>query len=158
MTTFISICIHDVIDEVTRSPGWSIFKIDGSSSIFQLERRSKLNISEMLMAILLVYSASSITYVKKICRYLKTAAILKKKMKYHTQFQFDLRYQNTVPNYAKMYFYGDDVTGWPQIWSIYLCLGAVGSGSKLQGQCLVNKCEYRNRLSRLYMPKEDLNK
>ena len=33
----------------------------------------------MLMAILLVYSASSITYVKKVCRYLKMAAILKKK-------------------------------------------------------------------------------
>ena len=34
----------------------------------------------------------------------------------------------------------------------------VGSGSKLQGQSLVHKCEYRSRLSRLYMSKEDLNK
>ena len=58
-------------------------------------------------------------------------------------------------------FYGDDViddvTGWPQSFSLYLCLGEVGSGSKLQGKCLVNKCQYRNFLSRLYMPKDDLN-
>ena len=28
---------------------------------------------------------------------------------------------------------------------------------RLQGQCLVNKCEYRSRFSGLYMPNEDLN-
>ena len=38
----------------------------------------------------------------------------------------------------------DDVTGWPQNFSIYSCLGDVGSGSKLQGQCLVNKCQCHN--------------
>ena len=58
-------------------------------------------------------------------------------------------------------FYGDDViddvTGWPQSFSLYSCLGEVGSGSKLQGQCLVNKYQYHNCLSRLYMPKDDLN-
>ena len=27
-----------------------------------------------------------------------------------------------------------------------------------KGQCLANKCEYHNRLSRLYMPKEEINK
>ena len=61
-------------------------------------------------------------------------------------------------------FYGDDcddviddVTGWPQSFSLYSCLGEVGSGSKLHGQCLVNKCQYHNCLSRLYMPKDDLN-
>ena len=61
----------------------------------------------------------------------------------------------------KKVFYGDDViddvTGWPQSFSLYSCLGEDGSGSKLQGQCLVNKCQYRNWLSRLYMPKDDLN-
>ena len=63
----------------------------------------------------------------------------------------------------KIFFDGDDVidnvTGWPQSFSLYSCLGEVGSGSKLQGQCLVNKCQYRrpNCLSRLYMPKDDLN-
>ena len=62
----------------------------------------------------------------------------------------------------KVFFHGDDViddvTGWPESYlPVYSCLGEVGSGSKLQGQCLVNKCEYRNRPSRLYMPKQDLN-
>ena len=81
--------------------------------------------------------------------------------KYQTQLQFDLRYENIVPNYANKVFYGDDViddvTGWRQSFSLYSCLGEVGSGSKLQGQYLVNKCQYHNCLSRLYMPKDDLN-
>ena len=51
----------------------------------------------------------------------------------------------------------DDVTGWPQSFPLYSCLGEVGSGGKLQGQCLVNKCKYHNCLSRLYKPKDDLN-
>ena len=55
-------------------------------------------------------------------------------------------------------FYGDDViydvTWWPQSFSLYLCLGEVGSGSKLQGQCLINKCQIHNCLPRLYMPKK----
>ena len=37
--------------------------------------------------------------------------------------------------------------------SLYSCLGEIDSGSKLQGQCLVNKCQYHNWLSRVYMPK-----
>ena len=83
------------------------------------------------------------------------AAILKI-MKYQTQFQSDLRYEKIVPNYAIDYVI-DDVTGWSQSFSLYSCLGEVGSGSKLQGQCLVNKYHYHNCLSRLYMPKNDLN-
>ena len=59
--------------------------------------------------------------------------------KYQTQLQSDLRYEKIVPNYTKQSFYGvdviDDVTGWPQNFSLYSCLGEVGSGSKLQGQC-----------------------
>ena len=38
----------------------------------------KLKMSEMLMAIFLVYSTSGITSGKKVCRELKMAAILKK--------------------------------------------------------------------------------
>ena len=61
----------------------------------------------------------------------------------------------------KKFIYGydviDDVTGLPQSFSLYSCLGKVGSGSKLQGQCLVNKCQYHNCLSMLYMPNDDLN-
>ena len=71
------------------------------------------------------------------------AAILKI-VKYQTQLQSDLTCDKIVPNYAKKVFYGDDViddvTGWHQSFSLYSCLGEIDSGSKLQGQCLVNKC------------------
>ena len=60
----------------------------------------KLKMLEMLMAIFLVYSPSGITSGKKVCRELKMAAILKI-LKYETQLQFDFRYENIVPNYAK---------------------------------------------------------
>ena len=68
---------HDVIDDVTRSQSRSNFESDISPSIFELQRRSKLKMSEMLMAIFLVYSTSGITSGKKNCRELKMAAILK---------------------------------------------------------------------------------
>ena len=68
---------HDVIDDVTRSQSRSNFEIDISPSIFELQRRSKAQMSEMLMVIFLVYSTSSITSGKKVCRELKMAAILK---------------------------------------------------------------------------------
>ena len=68
---------HDVIDDVTRSQNRSNFEIDISPSIFQLERRSKLKMSEMFIAIFLVYSTSGIISGKKFCRELKMAAILK---------------------------------------------------------------------------------
>ena len=66
---------HDVIDDVTRSQRRSNFESDISPSIFELQRRSKLKMSEMLMAIFLVYSPSGITSGKKVCRKLKKAAI-----------------------------------------------------------------------------------
>ena len=59
---------------------------------------------EMLMAIFLVYSTSDITSGKKVCRKLKIAAILKI-LNYWTQLQFDLRYENIIPNYAKKIFF-----------------------------------------------------
>ena len=109
----------------------------------------KLKISEMLMVIFLVYSASGITSGKKVC-----------------QAQNGGHFENfEISNIASIWpqiwkdrpklcqkkvFYGDDViddvTGWPQSFSLYSCLG-----------CLFNKCQYRNCLSRLYMPKDDLN-
>ena len=55
--------------------------------------------SEMIMAIFLVYSTSGITS-RKICRELKMATILKT-LKYKTQLQFSIRYGKIVPNYAK---------------------------------------------------------
>ena len=54
---------------------------------------------KMFMAIFLVYSTSSITSGKIVCRKLKMAAILKI-LKYQTQLQFDLRYEKIVPNYT----------------------------------------------------------
>ena len=57
----------------------------------------KLKMSEKLF---LVYSPSGITSGKKVCRDLKMVAILKI-MKFWTQLQFDLRYENIVPNNAK---------------------------------------------------------
>ena len=77
MTTIIQIYIHDVIDDVTRSQNRSNFEIDISPSIFELERRSKLEVTEMLMYIFLVYSTSGIIFGKQVCRELKMAAILK---------------------------------------------------------------------------------
>ena len=90
MTTIIWIHIHDVIHDVTKSQNRSNFEIDISPSIFKLQHRSKLKMSEMLMAMFLVYSPSGITSGKKVCRELKMAAILKF-LKYETQLQFDLR-------------------------------------------------------------------
>ena len=59
------------------------------------------------------------------------------------------------PKLCQGSFYGDDViddiTGWPQSFSLYSCLGEVDSGSLLQGQCLEIKCQYHNCLSRWYM-------
>ena len=158
MTTIIWIHIHDIIDDVTRSQNRSNFEIDISPSIFELQRRSKAQNVANAHGYLSGIFSFQYNFRKKVCRELKKAAILK----YQTQLQFDLRYEKIVPHYAKKsFFYGDDVindvTGWPQSFSLYSCLGEVGSGSKLQGQCLVNKCQYRNCLSRLYMPKDDRN-
>ena len=97
--------------------------------------------SEILMAILLVYSTSRISHGQKVCRKLKMVAILKI-FKYLILLQFRLRYEKIVQNYAKNIFQGDDVIGyvigWPESCPLYLCLGEVVSG--------------RNRLSGLYMP------
>ena len=63
----------------------------------------KLKMSEMLMAIILVYSTSGITSGEKKFVGLKMAAILKI-LKYQTHLQFDLRYEKIVPNYAQKSF------------------------------------------------------
>ena len=120
----------------------------------------KLKMSEMLMAILLVYSNSGINSGKKSLSRAQNGG--------HFE-NFEILNIASIwppiwkdrPKLKKKSFYGDvvidDVTGWPQSFSLYSCLGEVDSGSKLQGQCLVNKCQYHNWLSMLYMPKNDLN-
>ena len=80
------------------------------------------NMSEMLVAICLVYSTSGITCVKIFCRELKIAAILKN---WNIEHSFNLtsdmkRSSQIMP---KKYLHDvdviDDVTGWPQI-SLYI--------------------------------------
>ena len=106
---------RDVIDDVTRSQSRSNFEIDISPSIFQLERRSKAQMSEMLMAIFMVYSTSGINSCKA-CRELKMMGILKifkyqavkfvanLKWRQFWKFQIDLRYEKIIPNYAQKSF------------------------------------------------------
>ena len=118
----------------------------------------KLKMSEMLTAIFLVYSPSGITSGKK--------SLLRAQKGGHFENFEILNKTSTWPQIwkdrpklcKKKYFHDHDViidvTGWPQSVSLYSCFGEVGSGSKLQGQCIVNKCQQcHNCLSRLYMPK-----
>ena len=97
-------------------------------------------------------------YPVKNCRDLKMTGILKFwDIKHSFNLTSDIKRSSQI-----IIFHGDDVivddTGWPESCPLYSCLGEDGSGRKLQGQCLDNKCEYRNRLSRRYMSKEDLTK
>ena len=120
-----------------------------------------LKMSEMLMAIVLVYSTSDIKLpVKKFVASSKWRPFWKIWNIKHS-FNLTSHMIKSSQIMPKEFFNGDvvidDVTGWPQSFSLYSCLGEVDSGSKLQGQCLVNKCQYHNCLSRLYMPKNDLN-
>ena len=100
MSTIIWIHIHDVIDDVTRSQNRSNFEIDISPSIFELQRRSKAQNVGNAHGYLSGLLTSGITSGKKVCHELKMAAIFKI-LKYQTQLQFDLRYENIFPNYAK---------------------------------------------------------
>ena len=77
MTTIIWIHIHGVIDDVTRSQMGQILKLIYLSQYLNYSVDQKLKMSEMLIAIFLVYSPSGITSGKKVCRELKMAAILK---------------------------------------------------------------------------------
>ena len=78
MTTIIWIHIHDVIDDVTRSQNRSkIFKLIYLRHYLHYSVDQKLKMSDMLLAIFLVYYPSGITSGKKVCRELKMAAILK---------------------------------------------------------------------------------
>ena len=85
----------------------------------------KLKMSEMLMVIFLVHSTSGITSSKKICRaqngghfenfeILKTVLIWRQIWKNRPKLCQKMFYDDDVI---------DDVTGWPQSFSLYLCLG-----------------------------------
>ena len=161
MTTFVWIHIHDVIDDVTRSQSRSTFEIDISPSIFELERRSKAqNVGNARGYLFGIFNFRYNFRWKSLSRaqnggHFENSDIL------NTASIRPQIWKDRPKLYQKKFFHGDgitdDFTGWPQSFPLYSCLGDVGSGSKLQGQYLVNKCKYHNYLSRLYMPKHDLN-
>ena len=102
----VQVMFHALITSSMTSPGHKIGQILKVIYLRQYLNYSvdqKLKMSEILMAIFLVYSPSGIASGKKVCRELKMAAIMKI-LKYQTQLQFDLRYENIVPNYAKKVF------------------------------------------------------
>ena len=116
---------------------------------------------EMLMAIFLAYSTSGIAFGKKSLWQAQNGGHFEKNLNNKHSFNLTSDIKRSSLIMQKKFFSGDDViddvTGLPQNFSLYSCLGEGGSGSKMQGQCLVNKCQYHNCLSRLYMPKNDLN-
>ena len=116
----VPVMFHALMTSSMTSPGHKvgqILKVIYLRQNLNYSVDQKLKMSEMLMAIFLVYSTSGITSGKKVCRELKMAAILKN-LKYETQLQFDLRYQISSQIMPKKYFHDDDViddvTGWPQ--------------------------------------------
>ena len=161
MTTFVWIHIHDAIDDVTRSQSRSHFEIDISPSIFELGRRSKVQNDRNAHGYLFyIFNFRYNFRWKSLSRaenggHFETSDIL------NTASIWPQIWKDRPKLCQQSFFHGDgiidDVTGWPQSFPLYSCLGEVGSGSKLQEQCLVNKCKYHNYLSRLYMPKHDLN-
>ena len=120
-----------------------------------------LKMSEMLMAIVLVYSTSGITYGKKSLsraqngghfrnfEILNTASIWLQIWKDRPKLCQESIFMMMTSSMASQ--------GGLKVSLCIPCLGEIDSGSKLQGQCLVNKCQYHNCLSRFYMPKSDLN-
>ena len=60
--------MHDVINDVTRSQNRSNLKLIYLRQYLSYSVDQKLKMSEMLMAIILVYSTSGITSGKKVCR------------------------------------------------------------------------------------------
>ena len=147
--------IHDVIDDVTRSQSTSNFAIDISPSIFELEGRPKAqnigNANGYLSGIFNFWY----NFRWKSLPQAQNGGNFK---------NFEIL--NTISIWPQICqdrsklcpknFLGDDVIDyvkwWPQSFPLYSCLGEVGCGSKLQGQCLVNKCKYHNGLYGLYKP------
>ena len=65
-------------------------------------------------------------------------ATILKILKYEKQLQIDLRYENTIPNYAiRSIFRGDDVfydvTEWPQSWFYIHVSGRFAPGASCKG-------------------------
>ena len=114
----------------------------------------KLKMSKMLMAIFLVYSTSGITTGKKSLSGSKWRPFWKFwNIKHSFNLTSDMKRSSQIM--PKKVFYGDDVKGSPQSFSLYHVKVRLAPGANCKGN--VNKCQYHNCLSRLYMPKDDLN-
>ena len=120
----------------------------------------KLKMSEMLMAIFLVYSTSGITSGKKVCRaqngghfenfeILDTASILPQIWNDRPklcQKKFFMVMTSSMTSKGRLKF------------SLYIHVKErLAPGANCKGNVSSIKCQYHNCLSRLYMPKDFLN-
>ena len=123
----------------------------------------KLKMLEMLMAIFLVYSTSGITFGKK--KFVVSSKWRPFWKFWNIKHSFNLtsdmkRSSQIMPKKVFLWW-------WRHQWrhrvaskflSIFMFRrGWLREQIASKGQCLVNKCQYHNWLSRLYMPKNDLN-
>ena len=108
MTTILWIHIHDVIHDVTKSQNRSNFEIDDQ----------KLKMSEMPMAIFLVYSTSGITSGKKSLSRAQNVGHFENFEIWNTASIWPQIWKYRPKLCQKKYFHDDDViddvTGWPQ--------------------------------------------
>ena len=145
MRLWLQLCKYIFMTSLMTSPGHKIGQILKLIYLRQYLSYSvdqKLKMSEMLMAIFLVYSPSGITSGKKSLLSSKWRPFWKFwNIKHGFNLTSDMKRSSQIM--PKKFFYGDDLID--------------DFRSKLQGQCLVNKCQYHDCLSRLYMPKDDLN-
>ena len=143
-------CTHDIIDDVASPQSKSSFVIDISPPILDLERRSKAQNIEKCSWISFWYIQLSLP-VKKFVASSKWRPFWKM-WNFRHSFKLTSDMKRSPPIMPNKYFSWWRRLrwrhGWPRSYPLYPCLGEVGSGSKLQRQCLVNRCEYRkHRLS-----------
>ena len=103
----VQVMIHALMTSLMTSQGHKegqILKLLNLRQYLNYSVDQKLKMSEMLMAIVLVYSTSGITSGKKFIAS-STWRPFKFFFKYSTQHQVDLRYGQIVPNYAKTDFF-----------------------------------------------------
>ena len=145
---------HDVIDDVARWQSRSNFEIDISPSIFELERRSKAqNVGNANGYLFGIFNFRYNFRWKNLSRAQNGGHFLNSDI-LNTASIWPQIWKDRPKLCQKTFFHDDDViddvTGWPWSFPLYSCLKEeVGPGSKLHGQCLVNKCKYHNCLSRL---------
>ena len=161
----VQVMFHALVTSSMTSPGHKvsqIWKLIYLRHYFSYKVDQKLKISEMLMAILLVYSTSVIASGKKFVATLKWEPFWKFwNMKRSFTLTSNMK-RSSKTLCQKKYFSWllSSMTSRVglKFAPLYSCLGEALPGRKWQGQCFVNTWEYCNGLSMLYMPKEDLNR